>query len=653
MDEGQKQKYLDKYNKAKQKGIKFYPDIVVKDLLIAFAILLLLIGLAVLVGVKAEPKADPSDTSYIPRPEWYFLFLFQMLKYFPGQIEWIGTALIPGIAVLLLILLPFIDRNPNHHWSKRKFGILVMIAVVVGMVALTIVAVVTTPAQEETGKLATSTEEQIVVGGDLYMVHCVECHGANGEGGEVKGVQGMEGVIVKPINNPNDMYTRSDATLVEIISFGRPSLGMPPFSKAYGGELSLSDIDTIANFMLYTWVINIQPAQAAAITPTVEVAAQEPDSSIWEENFPNQYSTFLKTETNATETMFGGSNPYSKLEQDPRLIELFAGYTYGSDYNEDQGPMNSLTDVRATKRVNETTPGTCYSCKSSNNPRLWTEMGMVEYDKTPFSQLGEKITEPIGCANCHEANTMKLIVTNPALEEALKAQGLDWRTFSLQEMRTVVCANCHVEYYFKGDGNYLALPWEKGQKIEDISSYYTEIGFKDWEHGISKAPIIKIEHPDFELYTADSTHYKAGVSCADCHMPYARDGVDLYSDHNIQSPLLDPEAACSQCHSDIEYVTERVVAIQLQVRQTMDATEDAILSAVYAIQAASKAANVDQAKLDEARILHREAQIRWDFIAAENSMGFHNPEEALRILATATDLARQSQLKAIEATSTS
>jgi menaquinol-cytochrome c reductase cytochrome b/c subunit len=272
VDKEHKQKYLDKYYKAKQKGVKFYPDIVYKDLLIAFAIFLLLIGLATFVGVKTEPKADPNDSSYVPRPEWYFLFLFQMLKYFPGEIEWIGTAIIPGIAVVLLILLPFIDRNPNRHWSKRKFGILAMTAVFIGMVVLTVVAVATTPPQAETGTLASSISEQILAGGDLYSIHCVECHGADGEGGEIKGVEGLEGVIVKPINSQDEMYTRSDATLADIIAFGQPSLGMPPFSKAYGGELSPGDIEAIVTFMRYTWddrsELPAEAAQAAAL-PTL------------------------------------------------------------------------------------------------------------------------------------------------------------------------------------------------------------------------------------------------------------------------------------------------------------------------------------------------------------------------------------------------
>ena len=182
------------------------------------------------------------------------------------------------------------------------------------------------------------------------------------------------------------------------------------------------------------------------------------------------------------------------------MIQLFAGYPFSIDYNEERGHMNSLTDVRATKRVNEKTPGTCYSCKSSNNPGLWDSMGAADFFKTPFAELGKQITEPIGCANCHEANTMRLIVTNPAFEEALVAQGLDWRTFTRQEMRTVVCGNCHVEYYFKGDGKYLTFPWENGRRIENISEYYQEEGFKDWDHADSGAPMIKMQHPEFEIY---------------------------------------------------------------------------------------------------------------------------------------------------------
>ena len=395
--------------------------------------------------------------------------------------------------------------------------------------------------------------------------------------------------------------------------------------------------------------LNSQPTAQRGIAPLVEIAANEPDSFRWGLNSPNQYSTFLLTEQNAISTTYGGSLLVSKLEQDPRLVTLFAGMPFSQDYNEDRGHMLSLRDVRATRRLNEKTPGTCYSCKSANNPALWAEMGAMEFDKTKFSDLGTRITEPIGCANCHEANTMRLIVTNPALEEALVAQGRDWRSLTRQEMRTVVCANCHVEYYFKGDEKYLTLPWANGTRIENMARYYADVGFKDWVYPDAGTPMIKMQHPEFELYTADSTHYKAGVACADCHMPYTRDGAAKFSTHDVRSPLQSAEAACGACHTRVSYATERVKIIQDQVHETMLATEDAIIAGIHAIKAAAADPNVDTADLAAARTLHREAQLRWDFVAAENSMGFHNPEEALRILAASTDLARQAQLKAIAA----
>ncbi len=268
MNEEQKKEYLEKYKEEKAKGVKFYPDIIYKDILVSFAIFLLLVGLATFIGVANEPPADPNDTSYIPRPEWYFLFLFQLLKYFPGQIEWIGTVVLPTIAILALLLLPFYDRSPFRHWSKRKLAVSLMSVIVVGIVALTIMAAVTTPPQEET-QVATTISDKIALGQDLYSVHCVECHGADGEGGEINGVEGLEGVVVKPINSKDEMYTRSDETLFQIIDYGQPDLGMPPFGKGYGGELSRGEIDAIVTFMRYTWddrvEIPVEAQQAGAI----------------------------------------------------------------------------------------------------------------------------------------------------------------------------------------------------------------------------------------------------------------------------------------------------------------------------------------------------------------------------------------------------
>ena len=392
-----------------------------------------------------------------------------------------------------------------------------------------------------------------------------------------------------------------------------------------------------------------QPPQNRATAPVVSIAPLEPDSAKWGLNFPNQWSTLQQTANKHTATKYGGSDNFSQLARDPRQVILFAGNAFSKDYNEDRGHAYSLTDVRATKRLTDTTHATCYSCKSSDNPALWAEMGMEAYDAQFFSAMTPQISNPIGCANCHEAGTMRLIVTNPALEAALEAEGKDWQTFTRQEMRSLVCANCHVEYFLAGDKKVLTLPWAKGTAIDQIVAYYTETGFKDWDYPGAKIAMLKAQHPEYEVYTAGSTHYQAGVACADCHMPYVRDGAAKFTSHDIHSPLLNPEMACGQCHTNVKYVVGRVAEIQGQVYTTKLATEDALVDSLKALQGAAADSTSDAKLLDEARQLHRNAQFMWDFVSAENSMGFHNPEYLLKTLADAANLARQAQMKAAQA----
>ena len=252
MKDEQKKTILERYKQALQRGERFWPDSIYKDLLISFAIIIVLILLATFIGVPGEPKADPNDTAYIPRPEWYFLFLFQMLKYFPGKLEWLGTTVVPGIAVLVLLLLPVLDRNRHRHYSKRKIALSVMGGVVAGILALTVLAVVTTPPSAEAATAGT-IPEQISLGQDLYSVNCGECHGDDGKTTVITGVKGLENKQVIAINSTDVMYTLNDTALADIISYGRPDSGMTPFGKSYGGPLSPTEIESIATFMRYTW----------------------------------------------------------------------------------------------------------------------------------------------------------------------------------------------------------------------------------------------------------------------------------------------------------------------------------------------------------------------------------------------------------------
>ena len=392
-----------------------------------------------------------------------------------------------------------------------------------------------------------------------------------------------------------------------------------------------------------------QPPQQRAFQPVATVKPLEPDSAIWGLNYPNEYSSLLQTANNSTSTRYGGSAALSYLNLDPRLVILFAGFSFSKEYNQPRGHQDTLIDVTSTKRVTATTHATCYSCKSSDNPALWTQMGMVAYDTQLFSAMTPNITQPIGCANCHEAGTMRLVITNPAVDAALKSEGIDWRTQTRQQMRSLVCANCHVTYFFAGANKVLTVPWADGTRVEDILKYENSINFTEWTYPGTGTPMLKARHPDYELYTAGSTHYNAGVACADCHMPYLRDGAMKYSSHDIMSPLLDPQQSCGQCHTDVNEVLARVNTIQDTVHAEKTVAEDALIDAITALQAAAAKPGADATLLDQARTLHRDAEFMWDFISSSNSMGFHNPDEALRILQNATDLARQAQMKAAQA----
>jgi nitrite reductase (cytochrome c-552) len=230
----------------------------------------------------------------------------------------------------------------------------------------------------------------------------------------------------------------------------------------------------------------------------------------------------------------------------------------------------------------------------------------------------------------------------------MRARGVDLSVATRQEMRTYVCAQCHVEYYFAGENKLLTFPWEKGLRIDDIEAYYEEVGHTDWVHAETNAPMLKVQHPEFEL-SSTGIHARSGVACADCHMPYVREGSMKVSDHWIRSPLMNLTQACQTCHRvSEEELQERVMTIQGTTAELLRRSEAALEAAILAIGAAQEAGVSDEA-LTEARQLHRSSQLRWDFISSENSTGFHSPQEAARVLAMSIDLARQAELSATQA----
>ena len=382
----------------------------------------------------------------------------------------------------------------------------------------------------------------------------------------------------------------------------------------------------------------------------VPIAENELDPAVWGRNFPNQYDSFMKTKDDTISTPYGGSVPFNKLERVPAMVRIWAGYPFSVDYNKARGHYYALTDQLKTKRMQVVKqPATCANCHSAEAPQLIAEMGWENFSHTPYADIKDKLHTASSCADCHVPNTMELRVTRPAFINAMKDRGVDVTKATRQEMRTYVCAQCHVEYYFKGDNKVLTFPWSQGLSIDDIERYYEQANFKDWVHKETGAPMLKMQHPEFEMWSS-GLHAQSGVTCADCHMPYVRTGAIKTSDHWLRSPLTNLNNACQTCHKqDESQLRDRVITIQNRTANLLRSTEAALIDAISAIDAA-KAAGATDEMLKEALWLHRRASMRWDFVSSENSTGFHSPQEAARILADAINFARQAQVAAIKAT---
>ncbi len=289
--------------------------------------------------------------------------------------------------------------------------------------------------------------------------------------------------------------------------------------------------------------------EAAYPLRVVEIGPDEIDPAVWGKNFPRQYNSFMKTQINYGQTVYGGSEPYSKLERYPAMVRLWAGYAFSVDHNEERGHYYAQLDQAQTQRVKVVEqPGACINCHAAEAPLLIEQLGWETFNHTPYNELKDQLHTGSSCADCHDPDTMELVITRPAFRNAMEERGVDLSQATRQEMRSYVCAQCHVEYYFLGENKVLTFPWSQGFTIDDIEKHYDTYGFKDWTHKETGAPMIKIQHPEFELWST-GIHARSGVSCADCHMPYVRDGSVKVSDHWLRSPLVNLRQSCGTCHN--------------------------------------------------------------------------------------------------------
>ncbi len=437
--------------------------------------------------------------------------------------------------------------------------------------------------------------------------------------------------------------------------------------------------------MLYQNIVARKAEATKDVFRVVEVSDQTVDPAIWGKNYPRQYDSYRRT-VDTERTNHGGSEAFQHLDADPMWRRIFAGYAFGVDYREERGHAYMLLDQRETERVTKfKQPGACLQCHASTlntyisegikagapvGKQHWEEQIQKGFEivcAMPYTEATKLVEHPISCIDCHDADTMALRVNRPGFLNGIRAlANSDYPTPHLpsierwrkdgrkgryepntdatrQEMRSMVCAQCHVEYYFKGEGKAVTYPWQNGLKVEQIEAYYNEVGHNDWKHKETGANVLKAQHPEFEMWS-QGIHARSGVSCADCHMPYVREGAIKVSNHHVRSPLLNVAQACQTCHRVPEKeITARALLVHDRNAALLTRGEKAVVGLIDAVVAAQKSGATD-AQLKAARDFQRQAQWRLDFVAAENSMGFHAPQEAARILAEAIDYARQGEL---------
>ncbi|MFZ5941114.1 MAG: ammonia-forming cytochrome c nitrite reductase [Bacteroidota bacterium] len=396
--------------------------------------------------------------------------------------------------------------------------------------------------------------------------------------------------------------------------------------------------------LLASSIIERRTEAQFAYVPQIDYPDWEPRNELWGKNFPREWESYLKTSDTTFRSLYNGSASIDFLERDPKMVILWAGYAFSKDYYQARGHLYAIRDIRATLRTgapNDSVPGpqpnTCWTCKSPDVPRVMAQTGVAGFYKGQWETLGHEIVNPIGCADCHDAQTMDLHITRPALIEAFKRQGKDITQASHQEMRSLVCAQCHVEYYFnkkvqEGVG-YLTFPWDNGFSVDSIEKYYDNIAFTDWEHKISRTPMLKAQHPDYELFSM-GVHSDRGLACADCHMPYRSEGGVKFTDHHIQSPLNNVANSCQVCHrEETARLISNVYERQNKIFEIRDELETQLVHAHYeAGEAWERGASPEQMK--PILTLIRHAQWRWDFAAAGHGSSFHAPLETSRIIAT-------------------
>ena len=409
----------------------------------------------------------------------------------------------------------------------------------------------------------------------------------------------------------------------------------------------------IRNSVTALLMVSASLVSATSFAASEQKEIGDPRNDQFEQNHPDQYHSWRQTsESEAIE---------DALKEDPNMVILWAGYGFAKDYNKARGHFYAVDDVRQTLRTGGPTdensgpmPMACWSCKSPDVARVIEDRGEDGYFEGKWARLGSEIVNPIGCADCHDTQSEgfkngepALKVTRPYVERAFDAIGKNFEEQGRFDQQASVCAQCHVEYYFTGPTKGVKFPWDKGTRVEQMEEYYDEIGFKDWTHKVSKAPMLKAQHPGYETWR-EGIHSKNNVACVDCHMPkVTKEDGTVYTDHKVGNPFDRFEDTCANCHTQSKEIMRNIVSSRkAQVLNMKLTAEKQIVAAHFEAGAAWEAGATEQ---EMAPILQdiRHAQWRWDYAIASHGVHMHAPEVALEVLGTAVDRAADARTKIV------
>ncbi|WP_394247192.1 ammonia-forming nitrite reductase cytochrome c552 subunit [Vibrio profundi] len=392
---------------------------------------------------------------------------------------------------------------------------------------------------------------------------------------------------------------------------------------------------------------------AASFAATEEKTIGDPRNEQFEQNHPDQFETWKQTsESEVIE---------DALKEDPNMVIMWAGYGFAKDYNKARGHFYALDDVRQTLRTGAPTdeksgpmPMACWSCKSPDVARVIEERGEDGYFEGKWARLGAEISNPIGCADCHDTQSENfkngepaLKITRPYVERAFDTIGKTFDEQSRLDKQASVCAQCHVEYYFTGPKKGVKFPWDKGTKVGQMEEYFDEIGFKDWTHKVSKAPMLKAQHPGYETWR-EGIHGKNKVTCVDCHMPkVTKEDGTVFTDHKVGNPFDRFEDTCANCHTQSKETMREIVSSRKAQVLNMKLTAEKQIVAAHFEAGAAWDAGATEAEMKPILQDIRHAQWRWDYAIASHGVHMHAPEVALEVLGTAVDRAADARTKLV------